>query len=103
MARPGDIRENIYKYGAGTIEKITVITIVEPIRFDVLIDIMNPLITAQIKKADIVVINKIDKADDKKVSEIRSSVSQLNPEVDIVPISAEKGINIQSITERFLL
>jgi G3E family GTPase len=102
VARPGDIRENISKYGTGIVGKTTVVTIVDTIRFDVLIDIMNPLIEAQIQKADILAINKIDKVDENKVSEIRSRIRQLNPKVDVVPISAEKGINIQSITERFI-
>jgi G3E family GTPase len=102
VARPGDIRSTLSKYGAKTVKKISVITIVDTLRFDVLIDVMNPLITAQIEKADIVVINKIDRVDEEKVSEIRSAVSSLNPGVDIVPISAEKGINVQSVTKRFI-
>lgn len=101
VARPGDIRETITKYGSKTVKKITVITIVDTVRFKVLFEIMNPLVTSQIQHADIVVVNKIDQVDQEQISEIRSIIGQLNCDVVIVDVSAEKGTNVQTITERF--
>ncbi len=93
IAKPDDIKVNLQKFSPN-VNKIKVITLVDAVRWEMLIEMLGPLLTAQIQAADIAAINKIDRLDKKTVSGITKSITQLNPEIkEIITISAEKKLS----------
>jgi len=98
VGRPGDIIENVRKYRP-EVRKIQVITLVDADRFEMLMEIMSPLVTGQIKAADVVAVNKIDKVTAPELNRIMESVSALNPNATLAAISAEQKQNIDTVLD----
>lgn len=96
IARPGDIVPNVRRY-APMVDEIQVLVLVDGPRYEMLLEVMNPLVTAQIGAADVVVINKIDEMDEAGIDHIRRSVTDLNEEIRVVAISAEQQINLEDL------
>ncbi len=99
VARPRDIIDTINRY-MPAIKNISVATLVDAVRYRILLEMMSPLLTDQIQAADIVVINKIDQVGDQTIDFIRSSVTQLNPGASIKAISAEEKTNLDDLLEQ---
>ena len=53
------------------------LTLVDAARWEMLIAVVEPLVTAQIEAADIVAVNKVDEVDDKALAAIIESVGSL--------------------------
>ncbi len=98
VARPGDIVDNVRKYKPG-IQEIQVIALVDADRYEMLLEVMEPLVTSQIAAADIVAVNKIDKVTGRALNEIMESVANLNSHATITPVSAERGIGLKTIMD----
>ncbi len=96
IARPGDIVPTVQKY-ASMVDEIQVLVLVDGPRYEMLLEVMNPLVTAQIGAADVVAINKIDEMDEAGVDRIRTSVKDLNEKTRVVAISAEHRINLDDL------
>ena len=79
------------------VDEIQVLVLVDGPRFEMLLEVMNPLVTAQIGAADVVAINKIDEMDEAGIDRIRKSVKDLNEETRVVAISAEHRINLEDL------
>jgi G3E family GTPase len=99
VARPKDIIDTLNRY-MPAIKNISVATLVDAVRYRMLLEMMRPLVTAQIQAADIVVINKIDQVDDETIDYIRSSVARLNPKASINAVSAEEKTNLDAVLEQ---
>ncbi len=96
IARPGDIVPTVRQY-ASMVDEIQVLVLVDGPRYEMLLEVMNPLVTAQIGAADVVAINKIDEMDDAGIDSIRRSIKDLNEETRVVAISAEQRINLEDL------
>jgi G3E family GTPase len=98
IARPGDIVPTVRRY-AKTVDEIRVLSIVDVTRYEMLLEVMNPLVTAQIGAADVVALNKIDETEESEVRNVEQSVKGLNGEARVVAISAEHGINLEDVMD----
>ena len=96
VARPGDIVPTVRQY-ASMVDEIQVLVLLDGPRYEMLLEVMNPLVTAQIGAADVVVINKIDEMDEAGVDSIRRSVIDLNEKTRVVAVSAEQQINLEDL------
>jgi G3E family GTPase len=98
LARPGDI---IAAVGKNMPEVILyqVVVLVDAIRFEMLMSMLTPLLTAQIETADIVAINKIDEVDQAVLEPITERIRELNPHARILTISAEKAVNLEPLLD----
>jgi len=96
VARPEDLAGSVSKY-CPMVEDNRVLTLVDAVRFDMLIEVMEPLITAQIEAADIIAINKIELIDEQETASVEKRVRELNGKASIIPISAEKNINLEQL------
>jgi G3E family GTPase len=95
-ARPSDIAKNLSDYGTN-VDAIQIITLVDPSRHEMLMEVMTPLVTAQIQAADIVAVNKIDQVGQETVQRTIESARALNSRASIVAISAEEGEQVNSL------
>jgi len=96
IARPGDIVPTVRQY-ASMVDEIQVLVLVDAPRYEMLLEVMNPLVMAQIGAADIVAVNKIDEMDEAGIDRIRRSVKDLNEKTKVVAISAEQQINLEDL------
>lgn len=96
VARPGDIVPTVRRY-APMVDEIQVLVLLDGPRYEMLLEVMNPLVTAQIGAADIAVINKIDEMDEAGIDRVRRSVNDLNEKTRVVAISAEQQVNLEDL------
>jgi G3E family GTPase len=96
LASPGDVVTTVRSY-APMVTDILVLVLLDATRYELLYEMLTPLLTAQIQSADIVVINKIDAVDGANIDLISKNVNQLNPQARVVSISAEKRINLEPL------
>ncbi len=101
-ARPGDIMVNVRTWG-GKMGDIQVITLVDAKRYEMLMEMMTPLLTAQIQAADIVAVNKIDQVEPETVDRVIQGVGTLNSRARIIAISAEGGTDLSALMDDLLL
>ena len=95
-ARPGDITQNLSDYRAN-VGAIQIITLVDASRHEMLMEVMTPLVTAQIQAADIVAVNKIDQVERETVERTIQSARTLNSRASIVAISAEEQTQLDTL------
>jgi G3E family GTPase len=94
VARPGDIVPTVRQY-ASMVQDVQVLVLVDACRYEMLLKVMHPLVTAQIEAAQVVAINKIDEIDEPHLDRITKSVKGLNSEARVLAVSAEKQINLE--------
>jgi G3E family GTPase len=97
-ARPTDITRNLRDFRA-QVDSIRIITLVDAGRYEMLMEVMTPLLTAQIQAADIVAVNKIDRVEREAQQHIMESVRTLNSRAPIVAISAEERVPLNALME----
>ena len=96
VALPGDIVPVVRKH-APMVDETQVLLLVDALRYEMLLEVMTPMVKSQISAADIVAINKIDEVGELRIDFIRKSVQTLNGKARVVALSAEKGINLDAL------
>lgn len=96
VARPGDIVPTLRRY-ASVVQDIQVLVLVDATRYEMLLEVLQPLVTAQIRAADIVAVNKVDEIDGEALDRIKESVEGLNGTALVLAISAEQRINLEGL------
>ena len=94
-ARPADITKNLRDYRAD-VDAIEVLTLVDASRYEMLMEVMTPLVTAQIEAADIVAVTKIDQVEPVAVERVVQGARALNSRASIVAISAEEPTQLNT-------
>jgi G3E family GTPase len=95
------INEIIAAYEARSIFKTCKLTIVDPLRLPMLMEVLTPLITSQIQSAEWVLINKEDVASSEDMKNACQTVSHLNPEAKIISTSIKQKLDFP-ILEKLL-
>jgi G3E family GTPase len=98
LAAPGDIVTTIREFMAD-IGEIRVLTLVDAERWEILREVVEPLITAQIESADVVAVTKCDLVDDVALESVIAAARRLNDEVPIVSVAAPVGVGVQTLYE----
>jgi G3E family GTPase len=101
LAWPGDIVAVVRK-NVSEVTLYQVVVLVDAVRFEMLMAMLTPLLTAQIEAADILAINKIDEVDQAVLESIAERIRELNPHAQILTISAEKAINLEPLLDDLL-
>lgn len=92
IAYPDRIINTIRLYGS-FIEYIKLVTVIDSSRWKKLMKITPSLITAQIKEADIVLINKCDLVSNEDVNELEKEIVEINPKAVTYKVIASDGAN----------
>jgi G3E family GTPase len=80
------------------IEKHTTITLIDPLRYFMILEMMTPLLEAQVGSADVLAINKIETVSKKEVDQIVKSLEGIKKgAAPIALISAEKRQNLSEL------
>jgi G3E family GTPase len=93
------INEIIKDYEDRSILKTCKLTIVDPLRLPMLMEVLTPLITSQIQSAEWILINKEDIASFEDIENARQTVSNLCPEAKIICTSVKRKLDLPILDE----
>ena len=92
-AEPRNILNALPYYRGRPLESIKMVALVDPLRIAPLYEVMTPLITRQIEKADLAVITKADQATPEEIADARRIVGEINPHVELITSSPEEPLD----------
>ncbi len=99
LAAPGDmlgpIRDNVPELG-----EIRVLTVVDAARWEMLLEVVEPLVASQLASADVVAVNKVDDVDEATLAAVLASVRTLAGAAEVLPVSAASGAGMEHLLER---
>ena len=102
VARPGDLITSLRTHGPQIRPQITDlrgITVVDASRYDMLAAIMSPMLTEQVKTADLLVVNKIDEVDGRELDRICSGLREISRQVKLITLCAEEPESVRPLME----
>ena len=88
IATPEGVLDSIRRYPPKTLESLLTVTVVDPVRFEALYEVLTPLIEGQIAGADRVVITKTGVASAEEVDAARRVVGELAPAVPVFAVDS---------------
>jgi G3E family GTPase len=98
VATPGGVLD-VLRYFKGRLDRVRTVTVVDPTRLDVLLEVVTPLIESQITEADEVVITKIDEATESEVARARAEVERLNAAAPVRLVSARDETTLRAFAQ----
>jgi len=90
IATPEGVLDSIRRYPPQTLESMLTVTVVDPLRFEALYEVLTPLIEGQIAGADRIVITKADEAAAGEVEAVRRVARELAPEVPVFVVDSQR-------------
>ena len=66
-------------------------------RWPMLLEVVEPLVTAQLAAADLVAVSKVDTVDEDELAVVLQSVSALAPKATVIPVSATTGAGMRKL------
>jgi len=91
-ANPQQIIDALSSYSGAPIKSIITAVIIDPLRLNELIEILEPLISSQIELADLVIISKTDLASAGDIDQAKKTVRGFNGEALLLPTSLKGGL-----------
>ncbi len=101
LAAPGDILKLVEEH-LPDLECTRVLTLADAGRWEMLFEVVEPLVTAQLQTADIVAVNKADEVDDETLAQVTESVRSLAHGAPVLPVSATTGAGMELLLEALL-
>ena len=101
LAAPGDVTRTVLEL-LPSIHSATVLTLVDAERWEMLIEVVEPLVTAQIEAAGVIAINQVDAVDEAAATAVTAAVRGLNSRAPILLTSAGIGRGLQELSEAVL-
>jgi G3E family GTPase len=101
MASPGDIAATVRRW-LPQVSAVRLLTLVDAERFEMLYEVVTPLIEAQIQAADVIAVNKVDCVSAEVLDAVTGEVRRLNDNALVLPVSAEAGTNLERLYEVML-
>ncbi len=99
IAEPGKIYQALQWYRGRPLDAVRTISLIDPLRLPIMWEILTPLITDQVQKADILLINKADLASTEEIAWAEKLAREVNPSAPIRVISARIGLGSELLQE----
>jgi len=99
VAEPGNVLTALPYYRGDPLASVRCAVLLDSLRLPMLHEVLTPLITAQIQHADLLVINKADVASTEDLAAARCIAEDVNPNVEVVCISAKEGLEPGLLSE----
>ncbi len=96
LAAPGDVLGVVVDNCPG-VDTIRVLTLVDASRWPMLLEIVEPLVTAQLEAANVVAVNKVDDVDEGTLAAVMESVGRIAGKATILPVSATTGAGMKRL------
>lgn len=91
-ADPRSIQVALPFYKGTPFESKVTVSILDPLRLDMLYDVMTPLITSQLKKSDHILISKCDLATAEQIEFSHKLTREHNPDVGVIDYSPDTSL-----------
>jgi G3E family GTPase len=98
IAQPSDLVVTVRQY-ASWVDGISVVTLLDAERYEMLTEVLGPMLGGQISAADVVVVNKIDAVEPADVERVVADVRSLSPSVPIVSVSLHRQTNLDALMQ----
>jgi len=96
LAAPGDILGLVVDH-CPDVDTMRVLTLVDAVRWPMLLEIVEPLVTSQLEAADIVAVNKVDDVGEEALAGVIESVGRLAGTASVLPVSATTGAGMKRL------
>jgi G3E family GTPase len=96
LAAPGDL-PGVVIDNCPDVDTIRVLTLVDAPRWPMLLEVVEPLVAAQLEAADVVAVNKVDEVDGQALAAVIESVRALAGKGAVLPVSAATGAGIKDL------
>ena len=97
LASPGDILGLLVDH-VDDLDVLRVLTVVDAARWPMLLEVVEPLVTAQLRSADVVAVNKADEVDAETLEAVMASVRDLaGDDARVLAVSAAKGTGMRAL------
>ena len=90
LAAPVDILGLVVDH-VPDLDTVRVLTVVDAARWPMLLEVVEPLVTAQLESADVVAINKMDAVHEEELASVLASVRALAGDAVVLIVSAQTG------------
>ena len=97
IATPAGVLDALQRYPVETVTSIETITVVDPLRFEALYEVLTPLIESQIVGADRVVVMKVDQATPDEVDAALRTVAALAPFAPTYLVDAAREDSVEPL------
>ncbi len=97
VADPEAIVMALQHYPGKPISRVRTMVIVDAVRFEPIMKALSRPFHAQLKAADLILINKVDRVDRPAVKEIERRLREINSNTPIIAVSATEGTNIDEV------
>ena len=91
-ANPQQIIDALGSHSGAPIKSVFTVVIIDPLRLNELIEILEPLISSQIELADLIIISKTDLASAGDIDQAKKTVRGFNGEALLLPTSLKGGL-----------
>jgi len=98
-ADPKNVLSALPYYHGRPLSSVRTASLLDPLRVPMLIEVMAPLITSQIRHADLIIVSKIDLATSDQIDFARRTAREINPTARIVSAAARGHLEPELISE----
>ncbi len=98
-ADPRNVLSALPYYRGRPLSSVRVVSVVDPLRLPMLMEVMAPLITSQIQHADLIIISKTDLATTDQIDHARQTAREINPMARIVSAAVRGHLEAELISE----
>ncbi len=97
-AEPRNVLSALPYYRGRPLSSVRTVSLLDPLRLSMLIEVMAPLITSQIQHADLIIISKTDLATSDQIDHARRTAREINPTARIVTAAARGHLGAELIS-----
>lgn len=97
IATPAGVLDTLQRYPVQTVTCIETVTVVDPLRFEALYEVLTPLIESQIVGADRVVMMKVDQATPEELEAALRTIAALAPAAPVYLVDAAREDSVEPL------
>lgn len=101
IAQPADLVATVEKY-AGAVDDVVVLTVIDAERYEVLSEVVGPLLEGQIAQADVIAVNKRDAVPAEELERVMAAVHASGPVAPVLAVSALDEESLAVLLEKVL-
>jgi G3E family GTPase len=98
-ADPRSILSALPYYRGQPLQAIRTVTIVDPLRLAVLMEVLTPLVTSQIQNADLILVSKADLASPEELEFADQTARSINPQARVLHTGPQAGRDPATLAE----
>ena len=91
-ANPTKVLKALPYYKGTPLESLNTIAVIDPLRVEMLVEVMNILISASLKQADLVLVSKCDQASQEEIAYAHQISQEYKPNIKVVEVTKDSAV-----------